>query len=188
MGLHLSPKHLSSTRIMASSYRSSRPEPPNIGCAILGRKLTIRGCCRLLGSFRLEERCLMNIDVMWLGVIRRTSEEIILWFTLAGIWIGDRSNVFIGTSSLLLAKKLLIVLFPSASRFLRKNECKRHELSHTGARPYSCDLCPFEATTFVRQDLLKRHMKRIHRIDTTKANKENSEAEVKRPCKRIKRG
>ncbi|KIK92478.1 hypothetical protein PAXRUDRAFT_68346, partial [Paxillus rubicundulus Ve08.2h10] len=43
--------------------------------------------------------------------------------------------------------------------FLRKNECKRHEASHTGYRPYSCDIC---GQTFVRQDLVKRHVRRTH--------------------------
>src|SRR6266540_1393985 len=60
----------------------------------------------------------------------------------------------------------------SPSRFLRKNECKRHELSHTGIRPFSCHLCPYPSTTFVRQDLLKRHMKRTHRMQL-KSDKEN---------------
>ncbi|PPQ99914.1 hypothetical protein CVT24_009595 [Panaeolus cyanescens] len=59
------------------------------------------------------------------------------------------------------------------SRFLRKNECKRHELSHSGVRPFSCHLCPHPATTFVRQDLLKRHMKRTHHVDL-KSDKENN--------------
>ncbi|KAF8974637.1 hypothetical protein BDZ97DRAFT_40031 [Flammula alnicola] len=70
-----------------------------------------------------------------------------------------------------------------SSRFLRKNECKRHELSHTGIRPFSCHLCPAPATTFVRQDLLKRHMKRTHRLDF-KADKENEEP--RRPKKRAR--
>jgi len=70
---------------------------------------------------------------------------------------------------------ILIMFFCSSSRFLRKNECKRHELSHTGIRPYSCHLCPLPATTFVRQDLLKRHMKRTHRLDLEKVDKENSD-------------
>ncbi|KAF8165018.1 hypothetical protein B0H34DRAFT_219647 [Crassisporium funariophilum] len=70
------------------------------------------------------------------------------------------------------------------SRFLRKNECKRHELSHTGIRPYSCHLCPFPATTFVRQDLLKRHMKRTHRFDAETAGKENKD--FSRPKKKAR--
>jgi len=75
---------------------------------------------------------------------------------------------------------LLILSLPSSARFLRKNECKRHELSHTGIRPFSCHLCPSPTITFVRQDLLKRHMKRTHRQDL-KADKENS-----RPKKRAR--
>ncbi|KAF8803830.1 hypothetical protein BYT27DRAFT_7234905 [Phlegmacium glaucopus] len=71
-----------------------------------------------------------------------------------------------------------------SSRFLRKNECKRHELSHTGIRPYSCHLCPLPATTFVRQDLLKRHMKRTHRLDLEKVGKENSD--TYRPKKKVR--
>ncbi|KDR83401.1 hypothetical protein GALMADRAFT_638962 [Galerina marginata CBS 339.88] len=71
-----------------------------------------------------------------------------------------------------------------SSRFLRKNECKRHELSHTGIRPFSCHLCPSPATTFVRQDLLKRHMKRTHRMDI-KTEKEN--VDTHRPKKRARR-
>ncbi|KJA24544.1 hypothetical protein HYPSUDRAFT_474374 [Hypholoma sublateritium FD-334 SS-4] len=70
-----------------------------------------------------------------------------------------------------------------SARFLRKNECKRHELSHTGVRPFSCHLCPVPATTFVRQDLLKRHMKRTHRLEL-KIDKENEEPA--RPKKRTK--
>ncbi|CAA7260214.1 unnamed protein product [Cyclocybe aegerita] len=52
------------------------------------------------------------------------------------------------------------------ARFLRKNECKRHELSHTG-------------------DLLKRHMKRTHRMDL-KAEKENADNDTYRPKKRAR--
>ncbi|KAF5331546.1 hypothetical protein D9611_007642 [Ephemerocybe angulata] len=69
------------------------------------------------------------------------------------------------------------------ARFLRKNECKRHELSHTGIRPFTCHLCPFPATTFVRQDLLRRHMKRTHQMDDDKENKASSS----RPRKKIRK-
>ncbi|KAF9468923.1 hypothetical protein BDZ94DRAFT_552627 [Collybia nuda] len=50
------------------------------------------------------------------------------------------------------------------ARFLRRNECKRHEVSHSGVRPYVCRDCPYGATgtTFVRQDLLRRHVQRKH--------------------------
>ncbi|KAI0687213.1 hypothetical protein BC835DRAFT_1377266 [Cytidiella melzeri] len=48
-------------------------------------------------------------------------------------------------------------------RFLRKNECKRHTSSHTGFKPYACSICPmYLGKSFVRQDLLKRHMKVTH--------------------------
>ena len=48
-------------------------------------------------------------------------------------------------------------------RFLRKNECKRHMSSHVGIKPFSCPICaPFQDKSFVRQDLLKRHMKVTH--------------------------
>ena len=50
-------------------------------------------------------------------------------------------------------------------RFLRKNECKRHMSSHGGYKPYTCNLCaPFQVKSFVRQDLLKRHMKVTHGV------------------------
>ncbi|KAI0081678.1 hypothetical protein K474DRAFT_1671597 [Panus rudis PR-1116 ss-1] len=50
-------------------------------------------------------------------------------------------------------------------RFLRKNECKRHASSHKGIKPYSCQICaPTRDRSFVRQDLLKRHMKVTHGI------------------------
>ena len=48
-------------------------------------------------------------------------------------------------------------------RFLRKNECKRHMSSHVGLKPYQCPICaPYQDKSFVRQDLLKRHMKVTH--------------------------
>ena len=50
-------------------------------------------------------------------------------------------------------------------RFLRKNECKRHMSSHGGFKPFVCNLCaPFQQKSFVRQDLLKRHMKVTHGV------------------------
>ncbi|KAI0375541.1 hypothetical protein BV20DRAFT_1110019 [Pilatotrama ljubarskyi] len=53
-------------------------------------------------------------------------------------------------------------------RFLRKNECKRHESSHEGRKPFSCPICaPFQERNFVRQDLLKRHMRVTHGVQTT---------------------
>ncbi|KAH6915420.1 hypothetical protein BKA70DRAFT_1181255 [Coprinopsis sp. MPI-PUGE-AT-0042] len=63
-----------------------------------------------------------------------------------------------------------------SARFLRKNECKRHELSHTGVRPFTCHICPFPGTTFVRQDLLRRHMKRTHHMEDDKENKPSTSA------------
>ncbi|PSS35436.1 hypothetical protein PHLCEN_2v1591 [Hermanssonia centrifuga] len=56
-------------------------------------------------------------------------------------------------------------LNPGGMRFLRKNECKRHMSSHAGFKPYSCPICaPYQDKSFVRQDLLKRHMKVTHGI------------------------
>ncbi|KAI0353561.1 hypothetical protein OH77DRAFT_1591260 [Trametes cingulata] len=53
-------------------------------------------------------------------------------------------------------------------RFLRKNECKRHESSHEGRKPFSCPICaPFQERNFVRQDLLKRHMRVTHGVNDT---------------------
>ncbi|KAI0347174.1 hypothetical protein BDW22DRAFT_1342041 [Trametopsis cervina] len=55
-------------------------------------------------------------------------------------------------------------------RFLRKNECKRHMSSHAGYKPYCCTLCPPSLEKkFVRQDLLKRHMKVAHGAISTRA-------------------
>ena len=56
----------------------------------------------------------------------------------------------------------------SGMKFLRKNECKRHESSHEGRKPYSCQICaPFQERSFVRQDLLKRHMRVSHGVHDT---------------------
>ena len=45
----------------------------------------------------------------------------------------------------------------------RKNECKRHEVGHEGRKPFSCTLCaPYQEKSFVRQDLLKRHLRVAH--------------------------
>ncbi|KAI0832322.1 hypothetical protein BC628DRAFT_1309805 [Trametes gibbosa] len=53
-------------------------------------------------------------------------------------------------------------------RFLRKNECKRHESSHEGRKPFSCQICaPYQERNFVRQDLLKRHMRVTHGVNDT---------------------
>lgn len=53
----------------------------------------------------------------------------------------------------------------SGMRFLRKNECKRHMSSHVGVKPYTCPICaPYQEKSFVRQDLLKRHMKVTHGV------------------------
>ncbi|KAH9951674.1 hypothetical protein B0H21DRAFT_801020 [Amylocystis lapponica] len=50
-------------------------------------------------------------------------------------------------------------------RFLRKNECKRHESSHAGLKPFSCPICaPYQDRSFVRQDLLQRHMRATHGV------------------------
>lgn len=61
----------------------------------------------------------------------------------------------------------------SGMRFLRKNECKRHESSHEGRKPFSCQICaPFQDRSFVRQDLLKRHMRVTHGVnDTSRASR-----------------
>ncbi len=58
-------------------------------------------------------------------------------------------------------------------RFLRKNECKRHESSHEGRKPFSCQICaPFQDRSFVRQDLLKRHMRVTHGVnDASRASR-----------------
>ena len=51
-------------------------------------------------------------------------------------------------------------------RFLRRNECKRHEANHLGTKPYECDICKAPNVKFARRDLLTRHMKRTHGIAT----------------------
>ncbi|KAI0324951.1 hypothetical protein GY45DRAFT_1261804 [Cubamyces sp. BRFM 1775] len=67
-------------------------------------------------------------------------------------------------------------------RFLRKNECKRHETSHGGRKPFSCPICaPFTERNFVRQDLLKRHMRVTHGVqDSSRASSSKKRAEVKK--------
>ncbi|KAH9938255.1 uncharacterized protein B0H18DRAFT_966256 [Fomitopsis serialis] len=53
----------------------------------------------------------------------------------------------------------------SGMRFLRKNECKRHEASHDGAKPFECMICaPVQHRSFARQDLLRRHMRVTHGV------------------------
>ncbi|CCL99442.1 uncharacterized protein FIBRA_01460 [Fibroporia radiculosa] len=55
-------------------------------------------------------------------------------------------------------------------RFLRKNECKRHESSHGGRKPFQCPICaPIQDRSFVRQDLLKRHMRVTHGVQSESA-------------------
>ncbi|TFK43211.1 hypothetical protein BDQ12DRAFT_709042 [Crucibulum laeve] len=50
------------------------------------------------------------------------------------------------------------------SRFLRMNECRRHELGHLGKKTHRCNLCEGTEVAFVRKDLLVRHMRRMHHI------------------------
>ncbi|KAH9853587.1 hypothetical protein C2E23DRAFT_728140 [Lenzites betulinus] len=67
-------------------------------------------------------------------------------------------------------------------RFLRKNECKRHESSHEGRKPFSCQICaPYQERNFVRQDLLKRHMRVTHGVnDTSRATASSRKREQAR--------
>ena len=59
----------------------------------------------------------------------------------------------------------LMCLRLSGMKFLRKNECKRHEASHDGAKPFECPVCaPMQHRSFARQDLLKRHMRVTHGV------------------------
>ncbi|TBU64000.1 hypothetical protein BD310DRAFT_807712 [Dichomitus squalens] len=63
-------------------------------------------------------------------------------------------------------------------KFLRKNECKRHESSHEGRKPYSCEICaPFQERSFVRQDLLKRHLRVSHGVHGTARKKSANKGE-----------
>ena len=63
----------------------------------------------------------------------------------------------------------------SGMKFLRKNECKRHESSHEGRKPYSCEICaPVQDRSFVRQDLLKRHMRVTHGMQSTGRTKKGA--------------
>lgn len=45
--------------------------------------------------------------------------------------------------------------------------------SHAGFKPYSCPVCPpFLEKNFVRQDLLKRHMKVAHGVGNNNRRKQ----------------
>ncbi len=60
-------------------------------------------------------------------------------------------------------------------RFLRKNECKRHEAGHGGRKPFSCPICaPYQEKSFVRQDLLKRHLRVAHGAQGAVARKKRT--------------
>ena len=43
--------------------------------------------------------------------------------------------------------------------FLSRQEAERHELRHTGAKPFSCDIC---SRSFTRKDKMKEHKRRVH--------------------------
>jgi hypothetical protein len=66
--------------------------------------------------------------------------------------------------SIALTKCGLTGFFCSQMRFLRRNECKRHEAGHSGLKPFVCRLCLPPAAKFARQDLLTRHARRAHGI------------------------
>lgn len=91
-------------------------------------------------------------------------------------------RLYLLTSCFALWRIVLMCRVSSPSRFLRKNECKRHELSHTGERPFICDLC---LVSFVRQDLLKRHTSRTHGGARSSKRKQNG-VDSKRPTKKTK--
>ncbi|KAG6838000.1 hypothetical protein H0H93_008394 [Arthromyces matolae] len=78
--------------------------------------------------------------------------------------------------------------FPCAycpARFLRKNECKRHEASHSGVKPFVCHIC--SNTAFVRQDLLKRHTARAHGMKPIRKRKGGEDKENKTPDRSSKK-
>ncbi|KAF2723284.1 hypothetical protein K431DRAFT_27577 [Polychaeton citri CBS 116435] len=43
--------------------------------------------------------------------------------------------------------------------FMEERDHQRHELTHTGARPYPCPYCSYAS---MRKDQLKRHMRKVH--------------------------
>ncbi|GBP02164.1 Serendipity locus protein H-1 [Eumeta japonica] len=49
--------------------------------------------------------------------------------------------------------------------FRFKQIMKNHELQHTGAKPYICQICPMEFTNWSNYN---KHMKRRHGTDTSK--------------------
>ncbi|KZT19297.1 hypothetical protein NEOLEDRAFT_1102507 [Neolentinus lepideus HHB14362 ss-1] len=59
-------------------------------------------------------------------------------------------------------------------RFLRKNECKRHESRHAvDFKAFTCNLCSAdESKSYSRQDTLKRHMTKAHGVPPMSGIKE----------------
>ncbi|TFK55882.1 hypothetical protein OE88DRAFT_1652392 [Heliocybe sulcata] len=78
--------------------------------------------------------------------------------------------------------RMNVVTRVSGQRFLRRNECRRHESRHAlDFKAFKCDMCPEdESKSYSRQDTLKRHMTKAHGFPMSVQGQENSKRRRRR--------
>ncbi|KAL0949905.1 hypothetical protein HGRIS_009933 [Hohenbuehelia grisea] len=171
----LVPQHKPSAarRPTVSSTRKRHPVPPtiNVGTPVIDGHFGVDVTELLARAAKFKERN-PGVDVhrswleMFAGRLSNTGESIDVYRCyVSGCTHSNRrrDHILVHISGHINERPFQCS--HCAKRFLRKNECKRHELCHSGFKPYTCLLCPGQVSSFVRQDMLRRHLHLRHQIN-----------------------